>query len=223
MNIIFFDIETISTFSKEWRNPPRTVKYEDPKEQKKEDERIFEENKKFILLQDKYWDKLNFMPEYNRVLCISIWFKNTDWWISSRTYRWDEKEIIKKFFEAIKWRSICWFNIKGFDNPFILKRALKHWIDIPWALKMFWKKPWEMDHIIDLQEVYKSGVFSSFSNLDLVCNHLWITSPKDEWIDWSQVQEFYDKWKEKDIILYCERDVRATIEVYNYFRQYNLI
>lgn len=200
MNIIFFDIETISIFTKEER-----------------------EQKEFSFLQEKYWDKLNFMPEFNKILCISIWFKTTNWWVVSRSYSWDEKEIIEKFFEAIKWRNICWFNIKGFDNPFIIKRALKYWIEIPGALKMFWKKPWEMDHIIDLQEVYKSGVFSSYSNLDLVCTYLWITSPKNGWIDGSQVQEFYDKWKEKDIILYCERDVRATINVYDYFKEFNLI
>ena len=35
---------------------------------------------------------------------------------------------------------------------------------------MFGRKSRENEHIIDLQEIYKNGVFSSYSNLDLVCN-----------------------------------------------------
>lgn len=198
--IIFFDIETISDFSIKQR-----------------------EQKKFSLLKEKYEDKLNFMPEYNKILCISAWYINSNNEIIIKSFSWSEENIIKDFLKAIWWNMIGWYNIKWFDLPFIIKRALKYKIEIPSSLKFFWKKPWELEHIIDLQEVYKNWVFSSFSSLDLVCNFLWITSPKNKWIDWSQVQEFYDNWKEKEIIKYCERDVNATIEVYNYFKQYNLI
>lgn len=197
--ILFFDIETISNFNKKERK-----------------------QKSFLFLQEKYWDKLNFMPEFNKILCISVGFMN-DTEVITRSYHWDENEVINKFFEAIKWREIAGFNIKWFDIPFIIKRALFHKIEIPSCLKFYWKKPREMEYIIDLQEIYKSWVFSSFSNLDLVCKFLWITSPKEEWIDWSQVQRFYDLWKEKEIFEYCERDVKATIELYNYFKKYNII
>jgi len=163
------------------------------------------------------------MPEYNKILCISAWYINNNDEIVIKTFSWDEKTTIQEFFNAIEKNNISWYNIKWFDIPFIIKRALNHQIAIPNSLKFFWKKPWELEHIIDLLEVYKNWVFNSFSSLDLVCNFLWITSPKDKGIDWSQVQEFYDLWKEKEIIEYCERDVKATIEVYNYFKLYNLI
>jgi len=198
--ILFFDIETVSVLEKKMR-----------------------EKNDFSLIKEKYWDKLNFMPEYNRILCISVGFINNPWEITTRSYHWEESEIIEKFFKAIEWKEIAWFNIKGFDIPFIIKRALFHKIAIPFSLKFNWKKPREMDHIIDLQEIYKSWVFSSFSNLDLVCKFLGITSPKGDWINGSQVQEFYDLWKEFEILEYCERDVKATVEVYNYFLKYNII
>jgi len=79
-----------------------------------------------------------------------------------------------------------------------------------------------MENIIDLYDIYKVMWYGS-ATLDVICNFLWITSPKDGWIDGSQVQEFYDNWKQKEILKYCERDVEATIKVYNYFKEYNLI
>ena len=44
--IIFFDIETVSIYDKDNRN------IED--------------------LKDKYWDRLNFMPEFNKIITICI-------------------------------------------------------------------------------------------------------------------------------------------------------
>jgi len=107
--------------------------------------------------------------------------------------------------------------------PFIIKRSLFHKLQIPNELKFFWKKPWELDHIIDLQEIYRCLVFSSLWNLDLICNFLWITSPKDDNIDWWQVQRYFDDGKIKEILEYCKKDVEATILIYNYFKEYNLI
>jgi hypothetical protein len=50
--IIFFDIETISSFKKENRND--SVK-----------------STELFLLKEKYQEKINFMPEFNKILCIS--------------------------------------------------------------------------------------------------------------------------------------------------------
>lgn len=209
--LIFFDIETISIFSKVER---------DLNEKLLLSEEFFSW---FSDLKEKYGEKLSFMPEYNKILCISCWYIQATWEIKTTSLSWDEKDIINKFFAFIEWKQISWFNIKGFDIPFIIKRALFHKIKVPAGLKFSWRKPRELEHIIDLQEIYKNWAFNSYSSLDLVCKFLWITSPKDEWINWSQVQLFYDNWKETEIIKYCERDVRATIDVYNYFKELNLI
>lgn len=197
--IIFFDIETISIFNK--------------------DERTSEE---FSFLQEKYKENLNFMPEFNKILNIVCWYENTDKKIIILDIPWTEEEKILKFFEITKWAQISWYNIKGFDIPFIIKRAMKYGIKIPNHLKAFWRKPREFENIIDLQEIWKHIWYSACS-LWILCNFLEITNPKDFWIDGSQVQEFYDNWKEQEIADYCKRDVEATINVFNKFKENNLI
>lgn len=196
--ILFFDIETISSFNKRERK-----------------------SKSFLLLKEKYEDRLNFMPEFNKILTIAVWYQFQEN-IQVKNLEWSEEEQIKHFFEVIKNNKLSWYNIKGFDLPFIVKRAIKYGITIPEQIKAYNKKPREFDNIIDLQEIWKHIWYSACS-LDVLCNFLWITSPKDFWIDWSQVQEFYDNKKEKEIIDYCKRDVEATIKVYDYFKKYNLI
>lgn len=171
--------------------------------------------------QDKYGDKLSFMPEFNKILTITVWTITTEW-IAIKNLEWDEKEQIERFFKAIEWNEIVWFNIKQFDIPFIIKRAIAKKLKIPNCLKFYWKKSREMENIIDLLEIYRCWSFGTFWNLDLACEFLGIKSPKN-WIDWSQVQKFYDEWKTQEILDYCKFDVRRTIELYQEFLKYNLI
>lgn len=173
-------------------------------------------------LIEKYGERFNFMPEFNRIFTIAVWTVTKEGNII-KNLAGSEQEQIEAFFKAIDGNIICGFNIKGFDLPFIIKRALKYQIDIPECIKFYWKKPRELTNIIDLQEVYKCGVFAAPGNLDIICNFLGITSPKDDWIDGSQVQEFYNKWELDKVREYCRKDVEATIKVYQYFVEYNLI
>lgn len=173
-------------------------------------------------IKSKYWDKLDFSPELNKIITITLGTETKEG-IVLKNLKWDEKEQIEAFFTAIEWNTICWFNIKSFDLPFIIKRALFHKIKIPNCLKFFGKKPRELEHIIDLLEVYKNNVYWSIWNLDLICNFLWITSPKDDNIDWWQVQRYFEEWKIDEILAYCKRDVKATIDIYRYFKEFNLI
>lgn len=195
--IIFLDIETV-------RDETNSTRYNMDK------------------IQAKYGEKLNFSPEITKIVTITLWTK-ANGSVVIKNLEWDEKTQIESFFTAIKGNKICWFNVKSFDIPFIIKRALFNKIKIPSELKMFWKKPWEMENIIDLLEVYKYWVFGSFWNLDLICNFLWITSPKDDNIDGWQVQRYFDEGKIEEILVYCKKDVEATMRIYDYFLEYNLI
>lgn len=193
--MIFFDIETVP-----------------------EENGIDKEN-----FREKYAEKINFMPEFNKILTITVWtFK--DWEKNYiKNLEWNEEEQIKKFFEITKNKSVCWFNIKNFDLPFIIKRALKYKIEIPNHFRIFDKKPREISNVVDLFEVWKYSVFSWVWNLDLTCKFLGITSPKEEWIDGSKVAEYYNNGKIEEILEYCKRDVNATMELYKYLYNYNLI
>lgn len=218
--IIFFDIETVSEFIEIERN----LSIQELVTQK---EKIVENYKKYSKLKDLHGDGLNFMPEYNKILTITVGVKTAEG-IKVENLKGSEKEQIQKFFEIAdkKYKdglpSFCGHNIKNFDLPFIIKRALHHGIKIPDRLKAYWKKPREMDYFIDLFEVYKYLSFSGKGSLDLICNFLDIPTPK-EGIDGSQVQEYHDQGKDEEILEYCKRDVEATIKVYEKFLDLNLI
>lgn len=192
--IIFFDIETISShiLTPFW----------------------LEEAK------NKHWENFDFMPEYHSILTITTGARTNDG-IIVKNLEWSEEEQIRKLFEISEKNQLCGFNIKGFDIPFIVKRALFHWIPIPNSLKLFWKKPWDMENMIDLYDVYKHTGYKSGS-LDLICQFLSIPTPKDG-INGSQVQHFHDDWRDDEIREYCKRDVEATILVYEKFKSLNLI
>lgn len=207
---LFFDIETIEDVS---------VPLE-----------IREKNK------EKYWDDYNFLPEFHRILCISCGYRTKslsktedqeEIKIKSFSLIWSkdvsesEKQMIVDFYKAIDWVILWGFNIKNFDIPFIIKRGLKLWIPVPISLRSFGKKPWEFDNLIDLYDVYKFMGRTS-ANLENVCLMVWIPTPKDG-IDWSQVQEYFNQWKLQEIVDYCERDVEASILVYEKFKELNVV
>ena len=201
--MIFFDIETVSVY--------------DHKERW---------SKHFKDLHEKYGDKLYFMPEYNKVAVIAFACVEKDGSTTLRNTKGTEKEQIDAFFKYIWSKTahhICGYNIKKFDIIFLIKRALHHKIHIPRQLKFFGKKPWEMEHIIDLWDVYNHNMYGTFGSMDLVSNFLGITNPKEAWVDGSMVQWLYDEGKLDEIKEYCRRDVQANIDLYKYFREYNLI
>lgn len=175
----------------------------------------------WIVVPEKYTDKWNFMPEFNKILCISLWYI-LNWDYKIKTLSWNEKEIIEEFIKIIWDHVLCGFNVKNFDIPFIIKRAMALGIKIPYSLKYYWKKPWEVSNVLDLYEVYKS-IWSTSADLNTVSQHLGIESSKWGWIDGSLVQEFYDQWRTEEIIKYCEEDVRCTMDVYRRFVELNFI
>ena len=225
MPTIFFDIETVldaKRVNEFFKN--------DDSERVLEFEWYSLPNVWLDTIQDKFWENFNFMPEFHSILTICFWVIEHDWNIATSHLIWTEKEMIEQFFaltEYTDWRKIlpntlCWFNIKSFDIPFIVKRALAHWIKIPHYFKLFWKKPWDMENFLDLYEVYKHTWFKACS-LDTLCKFLDIPTPKRWWIAGSQVQQYHDEWRDWEIVTYCMNDVEATARVYQRFTELNLI
>jgi hypothetical protein len=85
-------------------------------------------------------------------------------------------------------------------------------IEIPEALKIAGRKPWEVRHL-DTLEFWKFGDYKNYTSLKLLAKVLGVSSPKDD-IDGSQVNGVY--WKEKDldrIVVYCQKDVVTLTQV----------
>jgi len=192
---IFFDIETVR--EKEFRDPD--------------------------VIDIKYGEKANFMPEFNKIVTICVW-RYDDQDIPQRIVKnleWTEEEQLTRFAEIVKKNVLVWHNIIWFDIPFVAKRMLKYQIDIPDELNLANKKPWEIKHI-DTFKVWQMGQFWAPWNMDLVTKYLNIPTPKDN-IDGSKVQEYYDKWRLEEIIEYCLKDVHASMKIYSYFKEYKLL
>ena len=73
----------------------------------------------------------------------------------------DEKKLLEKFVEIIRKfdqdnLKLCGHNGKEFDFPYICRRLIVNRIEIPWALDLGGKKPWEVNHF-DTLELWKFG------------------------------------------------------------------
>lgn len=172
---------------------------------------------------DLYENRSWIYAEYGKVIVISVWgfIKNEDWTHTFRIKSFnhdDEKTLLQNFFEMLNshyykpHHAFCGHNIKDFDIPYISRRALVHWLQLPNILETFWKKPWELNHV-DTMDIWRCWDRRTFISLDLLCRIMNIETPKND-ISWEQVAWVY--WKDKDIsriIEYCERDILATAEL----------
>ena len=173
-------------------------------------------------LAEKYGKDFDFMPEFNRILTIAVGMRvkdNPDPYL--KNLEGDEAHQIDKFFQLVDKHDVCGWNIKAFDVPFVLRRALKHNIPIPDRLKLHGKKPWEMDAIFDLKDAYKHAMARAASLGD-VCDFLGIPTPKDA-IDGSMVQAAHDRGEDDKIREYCKKDVGATMAVAERLKLLNFI
>lgn len=174
--------------------------------------------------EDLYFDKGAIFAEFGKVICISVgvFTKNDDdsFGIRIKSFAMEsEKETLLAFrklleskFDSKKLRMIA-HNGKEFDFPYLCRRMLVNEIDIPEALDVRDKKPWEIQHI-DTMELWKFGDRKNFTSLDLLAALFGVESSKDD-IDGSQVNEVYYKEQNLERISeYCQRDVMVTAQVF---------
>lgn len=126
-------------------------------------------------------------------------------------------DIINKFDQnGIRF---CGHNIKEFDLPYICRRMIVNSLELPRALSLSGKKPWEIPHI-DTMEMWSFGDRKNFTSLHLLSTILGIKSSKDT-MDGSQVHDVYYKNGDLDkIAVYCREDVEVVAQLY--FRLKNL-
>ena len=99
------------------------------------------------------------------------------------------------------------------------RRYLVNEIEIPKALQISGKKPWEINHI-DTMEMWRFGDRRNYSSLDLMASIFGIDSSKKD-LDGSMVNKVYYEDKDiKQIEAYCKQDVYVTA---NLFLKLNLM
>jgi hypothetical protein len=214
-NILFLDIETVSQFETYHHLDDEWKELWDIKAG------ILNRNREEESSESLY-PRASIYAEFGKIICIScgcIHGHGAEKKISIKSYHGhDEKKLLMEFSDMLrKWsgeadKYLCAHNGKEFDYPYICRRMIINGLEIPEALQISGRKPWEIRHL-DTMEMWKFGDYKSFTSLKLLAKVLGIPSPKDD-IDGSMVNSVY--WIEKDlqrIVEYCQKDVLTLAQV----------
>lgn len=160
--------------------------------------------------------------EFGKIICVScgcLQGSGDDKKLVIKSYSGnDEKKLLKEFANMLQsWsgsadKFLCAHNGKEFDYPYLCRRMIVNGVEIPEALKISGRKPWEVRHL-DTLELWKFGDFKSFTSLKLLAKVLGVPSPKDD-IDGSMVNEVYYVQKDLErIVEYCQKDVITLTQI----------
>jgi len=135
----------------------------------------------------------------------------------------DEAELLTAFWEVAKhYEKIVTFNGRGFDVPFIyLRSALTN---VPITRKDWLGYRFQTEPHCDLAEQLtfygvsgRDGAARRF-NLDFYCKAFGIDSPKSHGVTGSDMNDLLAQGRFRDIAEYCLRDVKATVLLYQIWR-----
>jgi 3'-5' exonuclease len=209
-NILFIDIETAAEYPSFDEVPDRLKEHWERKSG-------FLKRDAIASPAEMYEEKAAIYAEYGKVICIGLGGFYLDskkqLCFKSRCIALDsEKETLQAFVKVLANHKageeiqLCAHNGKEFDFPYLCRRMLINGIQLPSALNLSGKKPWEVAHI-DTLEYWKFGDYKSFTSLDLLATLFNIPSSKSD-ISGADVNRVYHKENDLDrIAKYCVKDV----------------
>jgi DNA polymerase elongation subunit (family B) len=136
----------------------------------------------------------------------------------------DEVELLTAFWDVAKhYESVITFNGRGFDVPFIYLRSAL--LNVPISRKDWLGYRYQTDPHCDLAEQLtfygvsgRDGAARRF-NLDFYCKAFGIESPKSHGVTGLDVNTLLAEGRYREIAEYCLRDVRATVSLYQIWRE----
>lgn len=158
------------------------------------------------------------LPEFGRVVCISVGFITKDERKIQTFYKGSEKDILEEM-GVLLGRvgklnfTLCGHNIKSFDLPYLGKRMLINGVKVPSILPSHDTKPWEIK-ALDTKEMWNFGSYKGLSSLHLVCGVLGLETPKGGVVEGSNIHKSY--YVDNDItgiVKYCEKDITALMDI----------
>ena len=222
--ILFLDIETV----------PQVYRFQDLNDTSKS---LWSKKTKYLqekdqLSDEEVYEKAGIYAEFGKIICISVGFliqAKGEMQIRLKSFSsLNEKKLLQGFIDLLNTHYnhnsyiLCAHNGKEFDFPYISRRLLVNEMKLPILLNNAGKKPWEINNI-DTLELWKFGDYKHYTSLELLTNIFNIPTPKDD-IDGSQVAKiFYEDQDIDRIINYCEKDVIATIQLFQKYRGQDLI
>jgi DNA polymerase elongation subunit (family B) len=213
--ILFLDIETV----------PEIYEFKDLDTKTAE---LYQQKVSYFLKDDttveEVYQRAGIYAEFGKIVCISCGLvrdhSTTGKSIRMKSFAGDdERELLldfKKLLVDLDERGdfmLCGHNAKEFDFPFIARRMLIHGIQLPKALDIAGKKPWEINHL-DTMELWKFGDYKNFTSLALLCHIFKIPTPKDDISGADVARVYYEENDLNRIAVYCEKDVVALIQLF---------
>jgi predicted PolB exonuclease-like 3'-5' exonuclease len=136
----------------------------------------------------------------------------------------DETELLAAFWDVAKhYDEIVTFNGRGFDVPFLYLRSAQ--LNVPISKKNWLGYRYAVEPHCDLAEQFtfygvsgRDGAARKF-NLDFYCKAFGIESPKSAGVTGMDVKDLMAAGKFREIAEYCLRDVRATVQLYQVWRE----
>ena len=169
-------------------------------------------------MNDVYEKRSALVPEFAKIICVSMAFMTKDG-IKQQTFsNHDEKQLLMDVRDLLDRCHkldfyLCGHNLKNFDIPMLAKRMIINGIMPSKILPSYDTKPWEVK-AIDTKEIWQYGSYTSIGSLDLVCSTMGIDTPKDGPIHGGNVHEVY--WNNQsrldEISEYCEKDVKVLVD-----------
>ena len=217
-NLLVIDIETVSVESNFDEMPSELKDHWRHKSQ-------FLRNPDDLGESDLFFNRAGIYAEFGKVVVIGMGIfhldENNEVCLRVKSLQNDrENDLLKEFSDFLIKNydqdelRLCGHNGKEFDFPYLCRRFLINKVDIPGALNISGRKPWEINHV-DTLELWKFGDRKNFTSLDLLTTILGISSSKSD-MDGSKVNEvYYNEDGGLDRIAeYCKGDVVATAQLY---------
>jgi hypothetical protein len=159
------------------------------------------------------------VPEFAKIVCVSVAFVTDKDEIKTQTFSGDDEKQLLKDCQTLLNRCgkldfyLCGHNLKNFDIPMLAKRMIINGLMPPSLLPSYDTKPWEIK-AIDTKEIWQYGAYTSIGSLDLLCSTMDIPTPKDGAVNGESVHDAYwNKNMLKEIVDYCEKDVKVLIDI----------
>lgn len=135
-----------------------------------------------------------------------------------------EKEMLEKFWNLCeKYQEFVSFNGMKFDVPFLMIRSAIHKVRPSKNLlsKRYLGSQWnDAKHIDLLDQMTFYGMMQKRGNLHLWCRAFGIKSPKTEGVTGDDVGTLFREKKYLEIAKYNIGDIKATKELYKYWKDY---
>lgn len=136
----------------------------------------------------------------------------------------DEVELLTAFWDVARhYDHIVTFNGRGFDVPFIYLRSAL--LNVPISRKDWLGYRFQTEPHCDLAEQLtfygvsgREGAARKF-NMDFYCKAFGIESPKAQGVTGSDVNSLLTAGRYREIAEYCLRDVKATVLLYQIWRE----